>query len=85
MLGPDNKTWYYLYNAIESNRWNMQRQLMLDKLTWDDTTGWPKPMTPGRTKPFPTASAGITWKPELSDNFEKDGLEGVSSGTLGRT
>eukprot|EP01047_Picozoa_sp_COSAG01_P048033 COSAG01_NODE_4643_length_4856_cov_13.233971_2_plen_317_part_00 len=26
-LGPDNTTWYYLYDAIQPSRWNMQRQV----------------------------------------------------------
>jgi hypothetical protein len=34
VLGPDNVTRYYLYNAIESARWNLQRQLFLDKITF---------------------------------------------------
>lgn len=29
VLGPDNETWYYLYDAIVPSRWNMQRQMYL--------------------------------------------------------
>lgn len=62
----------------------MQRQMFLDKLIFDETTGWPKPMTPSRTKPFPTASAGATWTPDLSDGFNTPELEGITRGILGR-
>ena len=27
VLGPDNVTFFYLYNAIEARRWSMQRQV----------------------------------------------------------
>jgi beta-xylosidase len=44
VLGPDNRSWYYLYNAIEVRRWSLQRQLMLDRIDFDGDE-WPVAMT----------------------------------------
>ena len=69
--GPDNQSWYYVYDAIEVRRWNLQRQMMLDKIEWD-ADGWPKPMTPSRRRPKPAGgdSSAPRWKPQLSDEFD---------------
>ena len=86
VLGPDNATWFYVYDAIEARRWSMQRQMMLDRIEWDDGSGWPLPMTPSRTRRFPAGvrSSGVRWRPAPSDEFDGPGLEGVTSGVLGR-
>jgi len=85
VLGPDNVTWWYLYNAIGASRWNMQRQLFLDKIVFG-SDGWPVPMTPSARQRFPAGatSTGPRWRPELSDEFNSLLLEGITSGVLGR-
>ena len=52
VLGPDNATWYYLYDAIETSRWNMQRQMYVDRLSFS-SDGWPVSRTPGNTNRMP--------------------------------
>ena len=74
-----------MYDAIEVRRWNLQRQMMLDKIEFDEQL-WPKTITPSRTRPMP-ASGRIRaqrWRPELSDEFNSTTLEGITSGVLGR-
>ena len=87
VLGPDNSTWYYLYDAIDPSRWNMQRQMYVDRISFG-ADGWPVPRTPGRTNRLPTGGVSPPlaerWLPDLSDEFEGKELEGVSGGTLGR-
>ena len=86
VLGPDNATWWYLYNAIEASRWSLQRQLMLDRVDFDDKD-WPVTRTPSATRRFPskaTVSQRAGWRPDPSDDFEGPGLEGITSGILGR-
>ena len=58
--------------------------MFVDPIAFDDVTGWPVQMTPGRTHPFPTASTGVKWTPALSDSFNAPELEGVTTGILGR-
>eukprot|EP00966_Prymnesium_polylepis_P054204 1253054-Prymnesium_polylepis.3 len=63
-----------------------QRQMMLDRIAWDDVAGWPKSMTPSRTRRFPAGarSSGARWRPVLTDEFDGSELEGVTAGPLGR-
>lgn len=58
---------------------------MLDRLDFGDD-GWPLRATPSRRAPFPPSGerGGPPWRPVLSDDFDGPGLEGVSSGVLGR-
>ena len=60
--------------------------MMLDRIEWDEVTGWPKPMTPGLTRRFPRSAhpRGAVWHPNPSDEFEGPGLEGVTTGVRGR-
>ena len=87
VLGPDNSSWYYLYDAIVPSRWNMQRQMFVDKITFG-SDGWPVPRTPGRRNRIPTGGVSPPlaerWRPQLSDEFEGTELEGVTAGVLGR-
>ena len=87
VLGPDNSSFYYLYNAIEARRWSLQRQLMLDKIEFGGDDAWPTTMTPSRRRPFPKGSPKLSrppWRPQLSDEFNNSTLEGVTGGVLGR-
>lgn len=90
VLGPDNVTFYYLYNAIEARRWSLQRQLMLDKIEFNtgaDPSAWPTTITPSRRRSFPASAPALTrpaWRPQLSDEFNGSQLEGVTGGVLGR-
>ena len=87
VLGPDNITWYYLYDAIVPSRWNMQRQMFVDRISWG-ADAWPIPRTPGRRNRVPKGGVSPPlaerWLPELSDEFDGTELEGVSGGVLGR-
>ena len=56
VLGPDNASWYYLYDAIVPSRWNMQRQLFVDRISWG-ADGWPLHRTPGGRNKFPAGAA----------------------------
>lgn len=85
VLGPDNVTWYYLYDAIQPSRWNMQRQMFVDKITWTEDR-WPQPRTPGGRNKYPKGGTSVAerWHPELNDDFDGSLLEGVTGGVLGR-
>jgi beta-xylosidase len=87
VLGPDNTTWYYLYDAIVPSRWNMQRQMFVDRISWGEDN-WPVPRTPGGRNKFPkgglSPKVADRWQPDLNDNFDGKTLEGVSGGVLGR-
>eukprot|EP01065_Artemidia_motanka_P010280 TRINITY_DN15426_c0_g1_i1.p1 TRINITY_DN15426_c0_g1~~TRINITY_DN15426_c0_g1_i1.p1 ORF type:complete len:669 (+),score=171.33 TRINITY_DN15426_c0_g1_i1:46-2007(+) len=82
-LGPDNSTWYAVYNAIEMARWTLARQLMVDPVHWGDD-GWPLLRLAGRTHRKPLSGFSPTWTPDLTDEFNESTLEGVTSGVLGR-
>ena len=85
VLGLDDNTWYYLYNATEARRWSLQRQLMLDCVDFS-ADHWPLPMTPSNKRPLPANIPAQTWKwrPDLSDEFTAGkGLEGITTGVLG--
>lgn len=83
VLGPDNQTWYYLYDAIVPSRWNMQRQMYVDRISFG-SDGWPLPRTPGRRNRHPVGGismpAADRWHPDLNDEFNSSLLEGVSPG-----
>jgi hypothetical protein len=87
VLGPDNTSWYYLYDAIVPGRWNMQRQMFVDKISFG-ADGWPIPRTPGGRNKIPAGGVSPPlaerWRPQLTDEFEGAELEGVTGGVLGR-
>lgn len=85
VLGPDNR-WWYAYDAYDMLRMTMCRQMLLDRLEWDKE-GWPS-VNGGRgprlTYRKPVNTWRPTWLPELNDEFNQTGLEGITAGTLGR-
>jgi len=83
--GPDNR-WWYVYNTYEVQRPTLCRQLHVDPVEWDPE-GWPvvnNGSGPGLTHPKPVRGHSPRWIPALDDEFDASGLEGVSSGVLGR-
>jgi len=83
--GPDGN-WWFAYNTCDMLRLNMCRQLHLDPISWDED-GWPvvnNGAGPGLTHRKPIDGFGPSWIPDLNDEFDQNGLEGLTSGILGR-